>query len=77
LKLLVAFVQRNGGYYMEYNFLADLLNKFSQLTPWVQALLGLGSCAVLLGVAYFFKETIAVVISPFRKPAEPKPEKKE
>ena len=62
---------------MDYNFLADLLNKFSQLTSWVQALLGLGLCAVLLGVAYFFKETIAVVVSPFRKPAEPKPEKKE
>lgn len=59
-----------------YNFLADLLNKFSQLTPWVQALLGLGVCAVVLGSAYFLKETVAVVISPFRKPAEPKPAKK-
>ena len=25
----------------EYNFFADLLNKYSQLTPWVQALVGL------------------------------------
>lgn len=62
---------------MDYNFLADLLNKFSQLTPWVQALLGLGVCAVVLGSAYFLKETVAVVISPFRKPAEPKAPKKE
>ncbi len=62
---------------MDYNFLADLLNKFSQLTPWVQALLGLGLCAVLLGSAYFLKETVAAVVSPFRKPAEPKAPKKE
>jgi hypothetical protein len=60
-----------------YNFLADLLNKFSQLTPWVQALLGLGLCAVLLGVAYFFKETVAVVISPLLRWNEPSPKQEE
>jgi hypothetical protein len=43
----------------EYNFYADLLNKYSQLTPWVQALLGISFFAAVLGVAYFFKETVA------------------
>jgi len=51
----------------EYSFLADMLNKFSQLTPWVQAIIGTGICGVLLGIAYFFKETIAVVVSPPHK----------
>lgn len=62
---------------MEYNFLADLLNKLSQLTPWVQALLGLGLCAVLLGMLYFAKETVAVIVSPFQKETTAKPAKKE
>lgn len=51
----------------EYSFLADMLNKFSQLTPWVQAIIGTGICGVLLGIAYFFKETIAVIVSPPHK----------
>ena len=50
-----------------YNFLADLLNKYSQLTPWVQALVGLGLCAVILGAFYFLKETVAVLISPLQR----------
>ena len=37
----------------EYIFLADLLNKFSQLTPWVQALIGISFFGVLLGLGYF------------------------
>jgi hypothetical protein len=62
---------------MEYNFLADLLNKYSQLTPWVQAIVGAGLCAVILGGFYFLKETAAVLVSPFRKEGESKPAKKE
>lgn len=49
----------------EYVFSADLLNKFSQLTPWVQALIGSGFCTVIIAMAYFFKESIAVAIKPF------------
>ena len=44
-----------------YNLFADLLNKYSQLTPWVQALIGLGAFSAILGIAYFFKETKDVV----------------
>ncbi len=63
-----------------YNFLADLLNKYSQLTPWVQALIGLCAVGAMLGVAYFFKETVAVIMRPFQRnqpdkePKEIKPE---
>ena len=52
---------------MEYNFAADCLNKYSQLTPWVQAVIGLGAGAVMLGVAYFIKETVAVIVRPFQR----------
>lgn len=45
---------------MEYDVAADLLNKFSQLTPWVQVALGLEATALALGALYFVKETIAV-----------------
>lgn len=64
----------------EYNALADLLNKYSQLTPWVQALIGLGAFGAILGIAYFFKETVAVMMRPFQRmvpEAEPKEPKKE
>jgi len=63
----------------EYNFSADLLNKFLQLTPWVQALIGLGACGVFFSFFYFFKESITAIMKPFCKPQdnEPKAEKKE
>lgn len=63
----------------EYSFLADLLNKFSQLTPWVQALIGLGVCGVFLGFFYFFKESIVAIVKPFYKQHDetPKEDKKE
>lgn len=61
----------------EYNFFADLLNKYSQLTPWVQALVGLGICAVMLGTVYFIKETVAVLMQPFQKTPTPVEEKQE
>jgi hypothetical protein len=37
----------------EYDFLADLLNKFSQFTPWIQAVmvLSIPLCIVALGFA--------------------------
>lgn len=64
----------------DYNLFADLLNKYSQLTPWVQALIGLCAGGVVLGIAYFFKETVSVIMHPFlrsqpeKDPKEPKPE---
>lgn len=61
----------------DYNFFADLLNKFSQLTPWVQALLGIGFFVAVLGVAYFIKETVATIMRPWQRrqnAAEAKPE---
>lgn len=63
----------------EYSFLADMLNKFSQLTPWVQALIGLGVCGVFIGFFYFFKESIAAIMKPFCKQQDeaPQEEKKE
>ena len=63
----------------EYIFSADLLNKFSQLTPWVQALIGIGICGVILGFFYFFKESIVAIVKPFYKQQDktPKEENKE
>ena len=47
---------------MESHFWADALNKFSQLTPWVQvAALAIASLTVL-GIAYFFKEIVRVLV---------------
>ena len=61
-------MQRKMGASMEqYVFSADLLNKFSQLTPWVQAIIGISLCAVLIGFFYFFKETVATLMKPFHK----------
>lgn len=59
-----------------YNLFADLLNKYSQLTPWVQALIGLGVFSAILGIAYFFKETVAVIMRPFLRDEAPKETKK-
>lgn len=51
----------------EYNFLGDLLNKYSQFTPWVQTIIGLGFFAVILGAFYCIKESIANVMQPFTR----------
>ena len=51
----------------DYNLFADMLNKYSQLTPWVQALIGLGAFSMILGIAYFVKETVAVMMRPFQR----------
>jgi len=66
----------------EYVFSADLLNKYSQLTPWVQALIGISFSSVIIGVAYFFKQSVTEVMRPFVKdrsepPKEQKPEWKD
>ena len=46
-------------------FSADLLNKFLQLTPRVQAFIGLEVCVIILGFFYFFNQAINAVIKPF------------
>jgi len=51
----------------DYNFWADALNKYSQLTPWVQAVLGLAVFGGIIGLAYFMKESIAAIMQPFYK----------
>ncbi len=43
---------------MEYNFFADLLNKFSQLTPWVQVVVTIVMMVIMIAPFYFLKETI-------------------
>lgn len=58
-----------------YNFFADVLNKYSQLTPWVQAVLGMGFFAAVLGLAYFFKETVASIVQPLRRDFAAKPKR--
>lgn len=52
---------------MEYNFYADLLNKYSQLTPVIQGILGISFFGMILGIFYFLKESIALIIKPFVK----------
>ena len=49
----------------DYNFSADLLNKFLQLTPWMQAFIGLKVCVIILGFFYFFNQAINAVMKPF------------
>ena len=46
---------------MEYNFFADLLNKFSQLTPWIQAIVATGVVAIMVAPFYFLKESVKVI----------------
>ena len=48
-----------------YDFWADVLNKYSQLTPWVQTILGLSTLGGVLGLAHFLKEIVLVIIYPF------------
>ena len=49
---------------MEYNLFADALNKFSQVTPVIQAVIVVGFCGTMLGWAYFLKECIASIMRP-------------
>ncbi len=50
-----------------YDIWADILNKFFQLTPWVQVSFCLGMGTTTLGMAYFVKEVVATLMSPFQK----------
>jgi hypothetical protein len=52
---------------IEYNFFADLLNKYSQLTPWVQVVTSMGLCGVVVSTTYFTKESIAIITKPFQR----------
>lgn len=65
----------------EYVFAADLLNKYAQLTPWVQALVGISFSGVIVAIAYFFKQSVTEIMKPFVKaqtePKEQKPEWKD
>lgn len=53
---------------MEYNFSADLLNKFTMLTPWIQAIIGLAIAAVLISPFYFLKEIVRVIVDRNKEP---------
>jgi hypothetical protein len=56
----------------DYNVWGDALNKLSQLTPWVQAVIGLGFFGMVVALAYFTKECVVAVMRPFyigRNPA--------
>ncbi len=50
----------------EYNFFADLLNKYSQFTPWVQVALGISLTAIILGIAYFTKGIMDALFNCFK-----------
>lgn len=57
----------------QYIFLADLLNKFSQLTPWVQVAISFSFASMILGIAYFLKELVAAIMQPLCKEQGYKP----
>ena len=48
-----------------YNFWADVLNKYCQLTHWVQTILGLSTLGGVLGLAYFLKEIVLIIMHSF------------
>lgn len=43
---------------MEPSIWPDALNKFSQLTPWVQAIVIVSASSAWLGMWYFLKEAV-------------------
>jgi len=47
---------------MEPGIWADALNKFSQLTPWMQAVVMACASLTVLGLAYFFKEIVRTLV---------------
>ena len=51
----------------DYHLWADVLNKLSQLTPWVQAVISLGFFGMVIAVAYFMKACVAEMVKPFCK----------
>jgi hypothetical protein len=50
-----------------YNATADFLNKFSQLTPWVQVALGGFICGMIASLGFFTKETVRVIAERFKR----------
>lgn len=48
----------------DYNIWGDLLNKMSQATPWVQAVIVLGFFGTIAAIAYFIKESVVAVMKP-------------
>ncbi|MFT0891809.1 hypothetical protein [Pseudochelatococcus sp. G4_1912] len=51
----------------DYHLGENLLTLYAQLTPWVQAWIGLSLCLVLLGVVYLLKEIVVALMQPFRR----------
>ena len=50
------------GFKMDYNFHADLLNKFSQFTPAVQAFI-IGAVAyIIVAPVYILKEIVRIIV---------------
>ena len=73
---LVAYANSYVGANMEqYNLWGDTLNKLSQLTPWVQAVIGLGFFGMVVALAHFLKECVAAIMKPFFKHDKPNNEK--
>ena len=57
----------------EYSFWADALNKFPQLTPWIQAVVFSGACITVVVVTYLIKEMVVAIVSAFRGKNKTKP----
>lgn len=47
---------------MEYNFLSDILTKFSSLTPWIQATVAISAAIVPISFFYFVKAIIFQIV---------------
>lgn len=45
----------------KYDLTADLLNKFSCLTPYIQGLALVSLVIIILGIVYFIKEAISEI----------------
>lgn len=72
---LVSFCSNDTEHGVAYVFTIlppAALNKFSQLTPWVQVVVMAFTSLNVLGVAYFFKETVRVLTQ--RKDGDNRPE---
>ena len=57
----------------EYHFWADALNKFPQLTPWIQAVVFLGAYITVVVVTYLIKEMVAIIANACRRKDKTKP----
>ncbi len=57
----------------EYHFGADALHKFSQITPWIQAVVFSSACITVVIVTYLIKEMVAIIANAFRGKDKTKP----